>query len=364
MKKLFCSLGVAGFCIATCSLAYSAPLDAFLTANRPAIPGKGEFEAAYDLVNGTVDVFNVRDNDSNFAGTKAGDYHGAHVRGGIAVTPRLWVDGAYWERRIDYVNDQAKLHSWQVASQYKFLDEGTYRPVMALRASAWGNYADELKKSSPTTQQGITLDSVNVQSPRDVQYQLDLIGSWQIRKDTELSAFIGAGKSRVSVDSLTATTTQGGCKYNLAFGQSEVVGTLAQLCNASVVVDRFSVPNDVYGINVNQETQYHATYTQAGLMAKWNQDNWQVRAGYQYQNLQRDHVDDVIQSRGGTVYKNNHILLGEVMYKIADNVSLFMRGQYMTNQFIGEIPFAYNSMTAHRFDQRYGILSTGLVISF
>ena len=352
---------MAGLCMTSCPIALAAPMDAFLTANRPSVPGKTEIEISYDVVNDTLDVFNVRDS-SDYAGTKIGDYRGAHVLGGVAVTPRLWVDGGLWQRKIEYGSDDAKLNTWQVGAQYKLVEAEAYRPAMAIRASAWGNYADSLTKSSPTTQQGVTLNTVNVNSPKDVQYQLDLIGTWPIGKNTELSAFIGGGRSRVSMSSLTATATRGGCLYNLSFEENNVIGTLAQPCSGGA--DRISIPNSEYGIDVNRETEYHASYLQAGLMAKWRYDRWQVRAGYQYQTLRRDNVDDIIESRGGKTYEENHILIGDIRYGLTQNLSLFLRGQYMSNQFVGEIPFAYNTFTAHRFNQHYGIVSTGLVFNF
>jgi hypothetical protein len=235
---------------------------------------------------------------------------------------------------------------------------------VAVRLGAWGNYADSLTKSTPTNVQSVTLNSVNVIDPKDTQYQLDVISSWQVSDQTELSAFAGVGASRVTVGSVNGTTSQNGCNYNLAFGPTEVVGTLAQMCNASTVVDRFSVPYTAFGVDPYKETRYNATFVHGGFMTKWNQGDWQLRGGYQFQRLDRNNIDDLITRRGGTAVTSNHILIGEVMYKIVNNVSLFARGQYMSKQFTGEIPFAYNTMTARRFDQRYGILTTGVVVSF
>lgn len=364
MKKQFFLFVLFVCCADIFSPVNAAPLDAFLSANQNNTPGSGQIEASYDLLNSTVDLFKVRDRDPNFAGTNIGNYHGAHVRAGVAITPLLWLDGALWERKIDYRSDSAKINTWQVAAQYKMLEGSGYLPSLALRLGAWGNYANELNKTSPTTVAGVTLNSVRVADPKDIQYQLDLIGSWKILENTELSMFTGAGASRVRIGSLNGAITLNGCNYNLAFGSTEVVGTPAQPCNAGTAIDRFSVPNSVFGIDVKKETEYNASYFQAGMMAKWSKDDWQVRAGYQYQALNRSGVDDIIQRRGGVVNKRNHILIGEVMYKIVHNAAIFVRGQYMSNQFTGEIPFAYNSMTSQRFSQRYGILSTGLIITF
>lgn len=356
MNKFIFSLGL---CAANLLLpALAAPLDAFLSANQNSTPGQVQIEAAYDLVNSTVDFLNIRNNDANYAGTNVGDYHGAHVSAGVAINPRLWVDGALWQRRIDYRSDLLTINTWQLAAQYKLLEGAGYQPSVAVRVGAWGNYADELKKSSPSTMRGVTLNSVTVTKPQDLQYQLDVIGTSRISANTELSVFAGGGASRVSLNTVTGTTTLNGCNYNVVFGPTDAVG----LCSTNT--DSFRVPNSTYDININNEAQYHATFYSGGLMLKWAKQDWQVRGGYQYQSFNRNQIDSTITSRGGIAYQSNHILLGDVTYRLLSNTAIFVRGQYMANQFIGEIPFAYNTLTANRFGKHYGILSTGLVIAF
>jgi hypothetical protein len=337
----------------------AAPLDAQLTAKRPSTPGDIELEVGYDLVNNTVDIFNIRGSDATYAGTNVGDYHGAHVRGGIAITPDFWIDGALWQRQIEYRADLLGINTWQLGAQFKLLGETNVRqPSMALRAGAWGNYSGQLKKSSPTSILGQTLSSVQVSQPRDVQLQLDLIGTTQVLDNIELSAYAGAGVSQVSVKTVSASAALMGCDYALSFGLDAVIG----VCDSQGAA--FSIPNSVYGVDVYNEAQYKARFASGGLSVKWQQQDWQLRGGYQYQRINRNQVDNTIRRRGGVAYASNHIFMGEVMYRILRNTALFVRGQYMSNQFVGEIPLAYNTLTANRFDKHYGILSTGLAFGF
>ena len=356
MMQRITSFSLAG-CL--CSLpVLAAPLDALLTAKHATTPGEIELEVGYDLVNGAVDVFNIRGSDATYAGTNVGDYHGAHVRGGIALSPDVWLDGALWQRRLDYRADQLGINSWQVGAQYKLLgDEGGRQPSVAVRMGAWGNYSDGLNKSSPTTVRGQTLSTVQISQPKDVQVQLDLIGTTRIFDNTEISMFGAVGASQVSIKSVSGTATLDGCDYTLSFTPSAVVG---QCSNG----DGFSVPNSVYGVDVYNEAQYKARFFSGGLSLNWQQQNWQLRGGYQFQRITRQQIDKTIQTRGGVAYQSNHILIGELMYRVLQNAAVFVRGQYMTNQFVGEIPLAYNTMTANRFDKHYGILSTGLAFAF
>lgn len=357
MKHLIASISAVGCLVSLPVLA--APLDALLTTQHSARPGDVEFEAGYDLVNSTIDVFNIRGSDATYAGTNIGDYHGAHVRAGLAITPDIWVDGAFWQRRLDYRADLLSINSWQLGAQYKLLgDTGGRQTSMAVRLGAWGNYSDGLNKTSATTVRGQTLNTVQISQPKDAQVQLDLIGTTPIFDHTEISIFGGVGASQVSIKSVGGTATLDGCNYTLAFTPKAVVGQC--LSNG----DGFSVPNSIYGIDVYNEAQYKARFASVGFSLNWQQQNWQLRGGYQFQRINRSQIDNTIQTRGGIAYQSNHILLGEVMYRLLSGTALVVRGQYMTNQFVGEIPFAYNTMTASRFDKHYGLLSTGLIFAF
>ena len=341
---------------------HAAPLDAFLTATRPAVQGEGQIELAYDVANDTVDILGIR--KSNGDTTNLGDYHGGHLRAGIAVTPKLWLDGAVWLRDIDLRGSEAKVRSWQIAGQYKLVEGQGSRPAIALRLGAWGNRASRLGEAAAMQFLGARLDSVNMEEPRDRQLQLDAIATWQAFREWEVSAFGGIGTSHVDTGAISGTTTRGGCSYDLAFGPTEVIGTLAEPCSEGTVVERFSVPNSVYGVDVYREARYSSRFAHAGLSTEWSSGPWKLRVGYQFQILRRGRIDDIVRRRGGEPSTRNHILAGEVAYRIGRNVSLFLRGQYMQRQFTGEIPFAYNTFTARRFHKKYGIASAGVVFRF
>lgn len=359
MKKIFYSCAVAACCVQASAPASAAPLDAFLSANQDNVPWHGRVEAGYDLANDTVDVFKLREQDGN-GSQRVGNYHGQHLSGGVAVSDRLWVDGMLWRRELTSVNAAAKVTTWQLAAQYKLLDSAGYRPSVALRLGAWGDSAGRLSKEKDVQVGSKLITSASISNPKDEQYQLDLIGTWPVSERTEVSAFAGAGSSKISFDSASATTVQDGCNYNLTFSPTHVIGT----CETPAMSVRFSTPNSVYGIDVNKEGKYSARYFQAGMSAKWRNERWQVRAGYQYQSIHRDQVDAIVESRNGIAYKHNHILVADVGYKVYKNTSIFLRGEYMSNQFAGELPMAYNSLTANSFKRRYGLLSSGLVMTF
>lgn len=348
-----------GLCF--CIQAVAAPLDAFLAADTQLAPWQSQAEIAYDAVNDGIDFLKIRANDPVYGGSNVGDYSGFHLRGVYQFPQRLSLHGDWWQRQIKYRADKQDMHSWVLAVQYRLFEGDKWsKSNYALRLSAWGNGASALTKSSPTSVLGQTLDAVTVNDPKDRQWQLDLLGSWRLSDQNDVSAFIGTGRSRISVGDVTATSTDsGGCLYNLSFAGGLAIADLAKPCG-NLLSARFTTPGPDFG----KEIAYHARYVQAGGMWQWHNPVWRLSGGYQYQSLQRDNVDDLIASRGGEAYRTNHVLVGEVARKVGQSSAVFLRGQLMSNQFVGEIPFAYNSLSASKFGNRYGLASVGFMHSF
>jgi hypothetical protein len=342
--------------LAASSSIAAAPLDALLTANHAPTAGAGEVEVGYDVLTDSM--------HSSTSTSSVGDYKGEHVRGGVAITPRLWLDGTYWKRNIDYRSFDARIDTWQVAGQFKLLDADGRVPALAIRFGGYGNSADSLSKSANTTVAGTKFTSATIVKPRDTQLQLDVIGTWATSQNTAVSLFGGAGASRVKFDSVSATSrTANGCEYNVAFSPVGIEASLATPCTAKVVITRFSQPASET-VDVYKEAQYKSRFVQVGANGEWHSGNWRARLGYQFQAMSRDDVDDIIEKRGGKSYKHNHVLVTDVSYNVYKNLVLFARGQVMSNQFNGEIPMAYNSLTADKYNQKYGFLSVGASVIF
>lgn len=339
---------------------HAAPLDALLSADHAA-QGTFQAEAGYDVMNGNLDVFRLRANDPRYAGSNVGDYQGQHVRLAYALTDNFALDAISWRRAIHYRSDIEALNSWQLAAQYQFIGDVNSSEHFAVRLSGWGNQADVLTKSTPTQMLGRNLNRFTVQSPQDKQLQLDGITTWRLSENFAASGFMGFGKSIVSTGDMSANyTNASGCNYNLAFTAAGTSGVLAAPCvTPNLLITSFTTPQQVLS-----EFSYTAHYYQLGGMAQWQQSAWMLRMGYQFQYLKRDNVDALIRSRGGVSYQTNHVVLFDVARRINPHLSLFMRGQLMSNQFVGEIPFAYNTATASKFGQRYGFATLGARVDF
>lgn len=339
---------------AVCIQATAAPLDTLLTATPNLYEDSGRVEVAFDAMNSTLDVFKIREKDPNYSGTNVGDYSGAHILASYGLSDRLWLDLGLWQRKISYRSDTESVHSWQTAVQYRFPSKPNASLGYGLRLSAWGNKSGALEKSTPTNAFGQTLDNIRVEDPQDRQVQLDFLSTWRPLGAWSVSAFAGAGISTVDVGAVQAGYN--GCQYAIRFKDNAVTGTQIGTCGA-LLSSSFSVA--VSG-NLADGIAYNADYLHAGVNLRWQSPRWTVRGGYSIQQVKRDQVDDLARAQSMKVYERNQIIEGELALALDKGIETFVRGELMTNQFLGEIPFAYNTFTTSKFGGKYGLVSIGL----
>jgi hypothetical protein len=340
--------------------AQAAPLDALLDANPQARYGQGLLEVSADRMNQSLDVFKLRGADLAL-GDNTGDHQGVTLRAGLSLAPTVWVDGALQRRKLTYGPDQPQIDAWRLGAQWQFLPAQAGQATAALRLSAWGNQAAQVSKSTPTALGPLNcsgsagcVDRLSVNDAKDRTLQADVVGTWPLGP-VSLSAFAGAGQGKVTVDSITATASQVPLLGNVT----------TTYRNGSFDDPLFAIASNLFNFNTElQATNYNTRTAQAGFNLAYTSGPWLLRGGYALQHIQRTAVDDVISAKGKTPYSLNHTLVGELAYKLTPRVVLFTRGQAMSNQFLTEIPFLYNSLTSQRFNQRYGVLSVGMGVLF
>jgi len=357
------TLGLIGAALALS--AGAAPLDALLSATPEQVAPNGFVEIGTDHMNQRLDFFNIRESDPLTAGTKAGDYLGRHVNGAVRLRDGLWLSGGLWQRAISNATDTFDYTSWQVAGLYRFIEADGKVPAVALRLSAWGTRSAATESTSPVTVPGAILNTVKITEPADRQLQADLIGTWKLTPATDVSAVLGAGRTKLSYGALSATTTRNLCNYQLTFTGNDIFGTLAQPCTATGgVIQQFYDRSGDYGVDVANEIAWHGWFMQAGMNAAWRSGPWTLQAGYLFYKVQRSAIDDILAARGKPVYTQNSTVLLQTDYRFSAHLSTFVRAQLNSNLFFSEIPVTYNSSTSDRFSSRYTLFTAGLRADF
>lgn len=341
----------------------AAPLDVFLTAMPETQAGKGYLEVGTDQMNGTLDIFNVREKDPATAGTKAGDYRGSYATGAVRIGEGAWLSGSLGQKALSSTTDTFNYTHWQVSGLYRFIEPSDALPAVAVRLSAWGNYAGATESTSVVVVPGARLNSVKISNPADQQLQADVIGTWQLSPASEGSVNFGAGRSQLSYGALSATTTRNGCDYRVAFTGNNFLLTRASPCSLDSA-DYYFDKSGEYGVDVANEIAWHSTFIQAGVNGNWRHGPWTLMGGYLFHLERRDRVDDILASRGLPSYKQNHNITVEADYLLSPMLTVFARAQLTSNLLLNELPVAYNSNTADRFGSRYTLFGVGLRANF
>ncbi|MBF0143336.1 MAG: hypothetical protein HQL59_07750 [Magnetococcales bacterium] len=337
-------------------------LDELMTAQPGFRPLQGEVEVSADTMTRVIDLFGFRKDAG--VDDSIGDYSGGHIKGGLALTRRLWVEGAIWKRGIKTPYDSGESIALQGAAQFQLtLAKGNF-PALALRVSGWRDHAKEALKGSPTTISAmgvsLTADRVKVEGPSDRQGQLDLIATWATPQNHSFSWFGGGGVSDVTFNNLYATIR--GCEYVVGSSSTNNLnGRLVSGDNGQCDVIDFDINRDDNAFpGPKLDIAYSSTYFQTGFNYQWFNEVWRTRVGYRFMTLDRD-VDAAVARTGKMVYDTNHFVTGELGYRPFSRIGFFVRGQMMRNQFVGDVPLAYNRFSAHKFNDPYGILSVGIM---
>ena len=342
---------------------FAAPNDVFLQPTVINTANPLSLEASYDLVNDTVDVFNIRASEGVLA-ENAGDYDGGHLKLSYAFHPQWVAQVAYWNRNIEYGQDTNKIDSWLTALEYQPQLALKPNDDVAIRLALWGNQSDQLSKSSTTVVNNQRFSNIQVNDLSDIQAQIDLLFSRRLDRQNKLNGFASLGYSKVEVDSLTARLTTRGCNFNIQVNSgNQLNGQLAAPCTTggtTVTEASFTDLASNYGLDMDKDLSYDAGFLSLGGSWNWSYKKFSTQLGYQYQYLMRQDIDDRVGNYGNSAVKSNHTLGLDVAYKVNPYVSLFAATQAFKNNFVGTIPFLYNSVTASRLDRKYGYVSLGV----
>jgi hypothetical protein len=315
-------------------------------------------------MNGTLDVFHVRESDPLTSGTKAGDYHGSYITAGVRLGEGKWLTGGLWQRTLSSTSDTFNYTSWQLSGLYRFAEADGKRPAMAVRLSGWGSGATATESTTAVVVPGARLNTVKITEPADRQLQADLIGTWNLTPGAEVSANLGLGRSQLSYGALTATTSREGCDYNLTFTGNDIYGELAAPCSVPGHKLYFDDKSGGYGVDVASEIAWRGTFIQGGVNGRWQRGPWTYMAGYLLYVVKREAVDDILTARGKNAFTQNHNITLQANYQLRPQLTVFARGQLSSNLFFNDIPVTYNSSTSERFSSRYTLFTVGLRADF
>lgn len=345
-------------------LSYAAPHDLYLQSQSFGQALPNSVSLSIDAVNDTIDVFDIRESEG-ITDNSSGDYIGFQINGLYQLHPEWALEGAYWHREIDYSQDTNKLDTALLGVRYMpplALDKND---SLSLRASIWGNTANALTKSTPTTVNNRTFRRVDVKDPSDFQVQLDAIFSRKLDSMNQINLFGSLGYSKVNVDKIDIQAKYQGCNVNLAVdSNNQYVGHLLEKCKLSngYIIEDLDLKGNAneYGLDVKKDLNYDSYIASIGGSWNWRYQQFESQLGYQYHRLWRNDIDDRVTNFGNQAIKDNHSIGAKFSYAFTPYLTGYIQGEMYQHNLIGQVPFLYNGVTASRLDKRYGLASLGI----
>ena len=351
---------LGSICLSSTAL-QAAPNDLFLQAKDYLSKHNNALHitASVDAVNDTLDLFDIRESEG-VTDKSAGDYQGFHIAAQYDLNPQWSIEGSLWQRELEYSKDTNKIQSGLLAISYAPDLHLTSNSALKLRASIWGNTADQLDKTTATRVNTYNFEQVKVNDPEDIQLQFDGIFSHKIDHMNQINIFAQVGYSEVSVGRLDLQTRYSGCPLYVNIDQNNQYK--AQSLSTCPTTYSFSGDATDFGLQVQKDLNYTSYY--AGFGGSWNlrYRKFESQLAYSYQRLWRQDIDDRITNFGNKAIKDNHSLGAKFSYDIHPKITPFFKAELYQNNFVGQIPFLYNGITASRLNKRYGLASFGVAI--
>lgn len=343
---------------------FAAPHDLYLTAKDfNSKPNALTVDVAIDAVNDTIDIFDMRQAEG-ITDKSAGDYLGFHLAAQYAWHPEWSVEGAFWNREIEYSQDTNELQSYLMAVRYTPDWNLKKNDALSFRLSLWGNTSDMLSKTTPTKVNDFQFKQVHVHSPEDLQLQLDSIFSRKLDPMNQLNAFFSLGYSQVEISDLDVQALYQGCLMDINVqSNNQFTGQLASPCSKDGLTFtelQVSGAADQFGLNIQDDLNYDSYFASAGASWNWRYRQFESQLAYQYQYFWRNKIDDRVSYFGNSPIKDNHSIGAKFSYDFNPHITGFLKGEIYQHNLIGYVPFLYNGVTASRLDKRYGLASLGV----
>ena len=321
--------------------AQAGSFDALVEAYPSESIGPGYIEIGGDLFNDTVDILGIK---SRFVGANApdgeGDYSGVTARFGLAMSDNLWIDGAYQKRQVKYGGFDLRPDSYDLATQWTHPVSDYFGGV---RATFNSNRSARITGAADLSIVGFNVDALTLDSAQDSSTGLHLLWG-QGFDDWRWTSFLGVSRGSTNFRAVSARIGADNLTYTPG-GADAISSAIDQDANLSAQLGTL---------------RHTFTRMQAGVNLGINRGPWRYQAGVALERVDRPTVSAYLASVGDAHFSQNLKLIANVSYENLDGFYAYVRGQYMSKQFLSDVPFLYNSITAQRFNQPYGYVSFGI----
>lgn len=327
-------------------------------------PGQLELSVDYLIMNDTVDVLDVRDDELRsvseaFRDERVGDLYGASLHLNYGLFPSSTLRFGYAYRDIELSIANFKIHSLDFAWRQALLRNADETFLVTLDAGLrldrvpdqdFGDF-DDIERLAQRIDSRLRFDL----SESETHYLFErdglIVGTPKSRGAPEISLTRMRDLTpyvRLSAGGLLGPVSP---SVFVEFGKSWIdssVGTNFGVLFGSLAADR--IPDDE---NLDREETYWKAGWGIGFVPA---PRLRGRLEYNYIRISRENSLDFV--------NDNHLLRAELAYFVTDSLAIHLGGTYYRHLYNGVFPVLYNRFTQSGFDHDYGELRVGFTYAF
>lgn len=337
----------------------------FLLRDHPGVmlapKGQVEISLEYLMMNDTVDIFDIRDEEiesvnRNLQSTTLGDLNGGRLLINYGLLSLTTLHGEYTYRNVDLSVSDFQVHSLELSVRQGLLGyESKGWPLVALDAGVRLNFGEDIHFDQ--------IDRINsVLRLVNPDLSINDTGSDLVFSDgTNNYEVSKAGRDplKASIEDLldhtwfirlTVGKPLGPVLPNLfaEYGHNEIdsriTSNIDQYLPASIFPAVSALP---------LELDRSENYWKVGCNLHFSLPfDLQGYLEYHYLRMDRDNGLDFVDY--------NHVVKGNLAYFLTDYLAINLGASYYSRQFNGVIPFLYNEYTQTGFDHDYAFVHMGL----
>lgn len=318
-----------------------------------------QLKLEYQKVNDTLDILNIKEKE--FSGNKnlssLGDMNGYTIDFKYPIQDNLRFNIMYNKMNLDYLGETLVNNKIDLNIRYKLKQINDY--TFYIFAGYTQNKAEKIyitnisaineniKRVLPNKDISISADgkSISYINSQGVSSSTDLaIDPYVLIDDTyDKSYYI---QSSVNYKN-----------FNIYAGYKQI--KISNYLDSSIAhEDNDDIQNELN--SGNSKASYDNTRDDAMLYIKFaynfDYNKFHSNISYEYTKMLRINCLEETNT--------NNIIDLDLLYDINNDISFYVGGKLMSNQFNGEIPYFYTSYTKTTFDHKYGYAKTGLIFKF
>ncbi len=336
------------------------------------LPKNNQFDMllGYELVNDTVDIFNIKESEfsSNTQSFDSlGDMKGYNLNLGYSFFDNFYVSAKYNQKNLNYAGSTLTNENIDIFLRYQIYRSKKF--ALAIDAGYVTNRAKDLYiydlNIINNTISRVTSKDLSFSKENDTYYLTYVSDSTTSKISLENKPYIALLDTYDESYYIRGVLSYHGenTLFSLFGGYTQI--DIKNNLDSSVAHENSDTIKDAI-TNNEIDASYKFERVDAivfgGFNIQYSIGSFHSLFAYKLNKIYR--IEGLEKNSNNEKTDINHIVDLNFAYDISDDLSFYLGGRLMSNQFNGEIHYLYTEYTNTTFDHKYGYVNTGFIYRF